>query len=472
MMVVLFSRFRSEIYFLLMALVFAWAVQLPAPEGLDTDAWRSLCVFGLCVFLWVTTLIPLAITGLLAIALIPILGIQSEALTYSYFGSKAVFFILGAFTLGAAVVGCGLSTRVTTWALRRFGSSPQQLVTTIFVFTAGASCVMSEHAVAAMCFPVVLEVVRSLQLPRGKSRFAKAMFFALAWGCIIGGTATILGGGRAPLAIGILEQSPVLSEPTTISFLEYMVLDLPLVLLLFCVGYVMLRVTLKPEIDTIAPALEALERRMGDLGKITLREKLVALAMVITIACWVIAGEEFGLANIAMLSTTALFVFKLVTWRDVEANVNWGVILMYGGAITLGSVLAETGAATWMTELLVGNWQGSPESLLMAMGLLTVILTEFMSNSAVIAILMAPGLSLAVANGIDPRIMTMAIVLPSNFAFMFPMATPATALAYSSGTFSPREAIARGALLDLMGLVLLAVLVYGYWPMVMSLGWG
>ena len=153
-----------------------------------------------------------------------------------------------------------------------------------------------------------------------------------------------------------------------------------------------------------------------------------------------------------------------MNWQDIEENVNWGIILMYGGAITLGSALAATGAAEWMTNLIVGDWKGSPELLMMAIGVLSVVLTEFMSNSAVIAILMPPALSLAANLGIDPRLMTMAVVLPSNFAFMLPMATPATAMAYSSGTFSPAEAVRRGAVMDLAGIVLLAGLIHVYWP--------
>ena len=111
--VVLLSVFRPQLMLGVILLLFAGALSLAPPAGIDEAGWRVLCVFGLCVVLWVTTLIPLAITGLGAIALIPLLGIREASTTYQYFGSSAVFFILGAFTLGAAVVGCGLSSRMT-----------------------------------------------------------------------------------------------------------------------------------------------------------------------------------------------------------------------------------------------------------------------------------------------------------------------------------------------------------------------
>ncbi len=465
MALVLLGRFRPQLLLIAMLLVFLHAVGSAGPDGLNPAGWKALCVFGLAVALWISALIPLAITGLMAIALIPMLEILDAPTTYSYFGSNAVFFILGAFTLGAAVVGCGLSARMTTIALKRFGTSPMGLVRGVYFFTAAASCLISEHAVAAMCFPIVWELARAFRRPGEENTLGKALFFAMAWGCIVGGTTTVLGGGRAPLAIGILEET----TSTTIGFVEYMILDLPLVVILLGVGLTLLQTTLKSPITSMKPALEILETRTRELGKATLREKLVGLVLLVTVGFWVAFGHELGLANIAILSTSALFILGLVSWQDVEENVNWGIILMYGGAITLGSALAATGAAQWMTDLIVGDWQGSPELLMLSIGVLSVVLTEFMSNSAVIAILMPPALSLAASLGIDPRLMTMSVVLPSNFAFMLPMATPATAMAYSSGTFSPGEAIRRGAIMDVTGIVLLAGLIHLYWPMAQSL---
>lgn len=468
MVVILLSRFRVQVLIALLFGVFGLALGVAPPDGLSQQAWRALCLFGLCITLWVASPIPLAITSLLAIALIPLLGILDAATAYSYFGSKAVFFIMGAFILAAALVGCGLSQRLTMVALRRFGKTPTRLIATVYVITAIGSCLMSEHAVAAMAFPIVWELHRSLKLRPGSSRMGKGLFFALAWGCIIGGTMTILGGGRGPLAIGILEKTT--GGEHTISFMEYMIFDLPLVLILMAAGWLILRLVYKPEIDSVQIAIDDLGERMKAIGKTTLREKLVGIVMVLTVALWLFSGEELGIANIAILSTALLFVLGLMVWKDVEENVNWGVLLMYGGAICLGSALADTGAALWLTERILGDFKGSPEALMLALGALTLVLTEFMSNSAVIAVLMPPALSLAGRYGIDPKLMTMAIVLPSNFAFMLPMATPATAIAYSSGTFRPVEALRAGVVLNLVGFAALVVLIYVYWPLLGRLG--
>ena len=457
---VLLSVFRPQLVLVALVGLFAAGIQLEPPAGLTEGGWRVICVFGLSAILWVTALIPIAITGLSAIAFLPLLGIMETSQAYAYFGSRAVFFILGAFILGAALVGSGLSTRLTLVAFRRSGNSLRSMVLAVFGFTALLSCVMSEHAVAAMSFPIVVDIARTLSAEGGNRKAKRALFLAMAWGCVVGGTTTVLGGGRAPLAIGILEET----TGQTISFLEYMRISIPLVIPMALFAVVFLGLETRGLRSSLKTAMRDLENRLFAMGKVSLREQLVGLVLVVTIGLWAFSGEELGLANIAILSTSTLFGLRLVSWADVEQNVNWGVILMYGGAISLGSAMADTGAAEWVTGKVFSGWTHSPQALLFALCVLTTVMTEFMSNSAVIAILMPPALSLAASHGISPWMATMCVVLPSNFAFMFPMATPATAMAFSSGTFSFREGVLRGLLLDLFGLLCMGILIVFLWP--------
>ncbi len=466
--IVVLSRFRGQFWAVVLVGFFAVALGLAPPEGLTPAGWRSLCLFALCVVFWVTQLLPLPMTGLLAIGLIPLLGILPASQAYGYFGSRAVFFILGAFILGAAIVASGLSARLTLWALRRFGRSPRTLVGAVYGTCALASCVMSAHAVAAMVYPLAWDVARSLRLRPRHSPLGKALFYALAWGCITGGTATVLGGARAPLAIGILEET--LPGHPSIDFARYTALALPLVVGLALGGWVLLRRLLPADGVDMTPARRLVEERAHDLGRVRLREVLTGAVVVATIVAWAWRGDSWGMASIALMSTAVLFVLGLVSWKEVEQHVHWGVFLLYGGAITLGSAMAHTGAAGWAADHLLGGWRHDPRALLVAVGALTAVLTEFMSNSAVVATLMPVVLSLAQQHGLDPRLATMAVVLPSSLAFALPMGTPATAVAWSSGFLPARQAVRLGLALDVVGVALLAVLVYGYWPLLRSVG--
>ena len=462
--IVLFDRLRRYLFLALFFGIFALLLIQKGPSDLSFEGYKVLCLFVLCVLLWSTNLIPLSITSLLAIAAVPLLGVMEASQAYSYFGNKAVFFILGVFILSASMVSCGLSTRISIYVMKNWSSTPSQLITSIYCFAGISSCFMSEHAVAVILFPIIHEITQSLNLKRESSVFAKSMYFAMAWGCIIGGAMTVLGGGRVPLAVEMLEKSTVGTE--TIGILQYTQLSFPLVLSMFVGGWLALKLLFPPDIQDIEAARKALQHKSQIMGKLTFQEKGIALVMVITLFCWFVVGDQLGIANIAILSIVLLFVLNLITWKMVETHINWAIVLMYGGAICLGEVMAETGAALWLAEKLFSGIVDSPITFLLVIALLSTLLTTFMSNSAVIAILLPTAISMSPAYEIHPALATMTVILPSNFAFILPIATPASALAYSSRFLTLKEMIWSGSLLSLLGLGCFLILLVFYWPMI------
>ena len=462
--IVIFDRLRRYILLALFFGVFAVLLGLQGPNDLSPEGYKVLCLFILCVSLWSTNLIPLSITSLLAIASVPLLGIMDASQAYSYFGNKAVFFILGVFILSAAMIACGLSTRISIWIMEHWSGTPGQLVTSIYCFAAFSSCFMSEHAVAVILFPVIHEIAQSLNLKRDNSVFGKSMYFAMAWGCIIGGAMTVLGGGRVLLGVEMLEKATAGQQ--TLGILQYTKLSFPLVILLFAGGWVALKILFPSDIQNIDRARKALKQKAVVMGKLTFQEKGIALVMGATLICWFGYGDQLGIANIAIISIVLLFVLNLITWKMVEAHINWAIVLMYGGAICLGEVMSESGAALWLAKQLFSGLIESSVVFLLVIALLSTLFTTFMSNSAVIAILLPTAISMSPAYGISPALATMTVILPSNFAFILPIATPASALAYSSRFLNLKEMIWSGSILSLMGLVFYLFLLMFYWPMI------
>jgi len=462
--IVVIDRMRRGIALALVFLVFAVALTLEGPADLSPQAYKVLCLFFLCVVLWSTNLIPLSATSLLAIGLVPLLGIMDATQVYSFFGNKAVFFILGTFILSGAMIACGLSVRLSLWVMETWGDSPVRLLGSIYLLGTVGSCFMSEHAVAAMLFPIVMEIVQTLKLPSGRSPFAKGLFFAMAWGCIIGGSATALGGGRVPLTVEILEKSTDYQH--TLGVLEYSKLVLPLVVLFFIGGWIVLLWLFKPEAREVQPALANLHKKREQLGKVSFHEMGIGAVMTVTLFFWFGFGEKFGIANIALLAIVVLFVFNLITWDKVETHVNWAIILMVGGAICLGEVMAQSGAALWLAQKAFGGIIQSGTVFLVTVAVLSTVFTTFMSNSAVIAVLLPPVLSLCPQYGINPVMAAMTVVVPSNFAFILPIATPASALAYSSRCISLRDMMVSGCVLAGLGMACYLLLLEVYWPLV------
>ncbi|WP_136525166.1 SLC13 family permease [Geomonas ferrireducens] len=460
MWLILLDRTARYQVMAVVALVIAVLVRLTPPEGLSVEGYRALVLFGATVFFWISGLLPIAVTALLSMVMLPLLGIMDAKKTYSMFGNESVFFILGAFILAAAMTGTGISARLARAMLARFGRTPTRLALTVFLLSAFLSFIMSEHAVAAMLFPVVTELATALRLEKGKSSFGRLLFMSMAWGCIIGGIATFLGGARAPLAAGLLKESTGLH----FSFVEWSTAACMIVLPLLVLGFVILLRFFPSDIDDVEVGLKFLNGKRLEMGKISGDEILTALVMVGTVACWMFLGEKTGLAAIAIIGAAALFTFRVVSWQKIEEYVNWGIILMYGGTIALASALEKTGAAVWVVKKGMGDHAHAPLAVIAVISLVAILVTECISHAAVVAILMPVGMGLCQTTGMDPKVMTLSIALPAGLAYCLPMGTPATAIAYASGYLKSRDIIVAGGVVMAVSWLLFMGSVVFVWP--------
>ncbi|MFQ5355777.1 MAG: SLC13 family permease [Mariprofundaceae bacterium] len=449
---------------MVLAIVAWWMLGLEPAQGLTEPGWRALIVFALCLILWATQLFPLAVTSLLGLALIPLLGIMPAADSYSLFGNTAVFFILGALILAAGVIKTGLSEQLALGILKKVGGGTKRLLLAVLILSACMAFFMPEHAVAAIFLPIILEVVRGLDLPKGH-RYSASLFFAMAWGTIIGGVATLLGGARGPLAIGILEE--ITGEQ--IAFLDWTIAAAPLVFCMLAVAIVVLLCCIRGVDVNTTGASERLRQRQLELGPLSSKGKWMAAVMLLTVAAWVFMGHAYGLASIALAAVVAMFFLRLVSWHDVEEYVNWGIVLMYGGAIAIGKALSVTGAAVWVANSMLPAGITSL-ALLAGLALITLLLTETVSNVAAVAILLPIAIPLGQAAGMDVVSITLAVAIVAGFAFMLPMGTPANALIYSTGYVRLHRMIRRGAVMSFSVWCLFLLTAWFIWPLI-GRGW-
>ncbi len=434
----------------------------PTPEGLTVQGQRALGVFAVAFALWTTQVLPLPATSLLVLALLPLLGVTDAAKTYAYFGNRAVFFLLGVFILTAAVARWGLSTRLSVAVLRVAGGGPLGLLWGILGCGAFLSFWMPEHAVAALLFPVVGALARALDGVEGGPRLARGLYLAMAWGCVTGGAATLLGGARGPLALAILEKT----TGETLGFFTWMLAAAPVSLgsVAAAAALLWLLYGRAARVD-LAPVRAVLVEEGRALGRVKFGEKVVGAIAVLTVAAWIGWGEQLGLASISLAAVALVFLLRLLTWREAEGAVHWGVVVLYGGAIALGSALHDTGAALWVARTAVADALADPWLLLVGLALTSLLVTEAMSNAAVVALLLPLGLSLGAEAGLDPRLVTLAVAVPSGFSFALPIGTPATALAFSSGRLRIGHLAGPGLLLNGAALALILAALGLWWPM-------
>ena len=433
------------------------AIQFLPIGGLSKEARGALAVFAVAGFLWGTNSLPLAVTGVLVLFLLPVSGALSAEEVYAYFGSDAVFFILGALILASPVMRSGLSARLALLAVRRFGERPRAMVAVLLVTPALMAFFISEHAVVAMLFPLVLELARASGARPGE-KLGMVYLLALAWGAIVGGIATLLGGARAPLALGMLQAS----TGSGIGFLSWLWATAPLVLGLLATALAVLW-RLLSEDAALDGLLAHLNARVRDLGSFSYREWKVLGLWLMVVGMWIFLGEAWGLGTVALLGVVLAFVLGVADWREVEEDVNWGVFLMYGSAIALASALQATGAAAFLASTLFGGIHAKA-SALAAILILSLLLTEVMSNAAAVAVLMPVALAASSALGLSPQVATLGVAVSAGLAFLLPVSTPAIAIVVSSGYVRPLQAFRYGLWLKGIGLLLLLVVAWIYWP--------
>lgn len=433
---------------------------LPTPDGLSSAGHRTIGVFAMVIILWGTNAIPLSVTGILVFAALPLLGVADERVIYSFFGNSAIFFILGAFILAAAMMKTGLSMRLSLILLKAFGTSPSMLIAGVMMSSAVMALIMPAHAVAAIMFPIVLDIARSLELEPLKTRYGGLLFLSLAWGSVIGGIATLLGGARNPLAIALLEEY----HGMQIGFFEWIRFAGPISFVILIIAYVIATLAFGIDIDDVSKAKSIINKDLINKEGVTSSEKKVALILILTFFSWMFLSSRLGIANIALLASVLLFVLGVIDWKDVEDYVNWGVILMYGGAIALGSALVSTGAVQWLADTFLPGDSMSPLVFLMIFSFISLFLTEVVSNVATVAIVLPLGFSVGSTLGINPLATMFIVALPSGLAFTLPIATPPNAIAYSSGYYEIKDVIRAGLILNILAWIVFILMAILYWP--------
>jgi sodium-dependent dicarboxylate transporter 2/3/5 len=202
------------------------------------------------------------------------------------------------------------------------------------------------------------------------------------------------------------------------------------------------------------------------IGPMTFLEKKVLLILILTICMWIFASNKLGIAVISLLSVVGLFCFRCLTWDDVHNYVNWGVILMYGGAVVAAKALEHSGATIWLVEKFLAVGPKTPIFTLVLFALLAKFLTEGVSNVACVAIILPVALSLCSTLGIAPKVMVYFVAVSSGLAFILPISSPPNAIAYSSGYYEISRIIKPGLILNLLTLIIFILMAIIYWPII------
>ena len=438
---------------------------LPTPDGLTYSGKMMIGILIMGAILWITEPIPLPITGILIMIIQPLLGVQTISAVFSSFGNQAVFFLIGAFMLATAIEKYGIHKRIALRFLSYFGKNPRSFTFGIMVSCAFLSFIMPEHGVAAFFLPIATTILIATKVIPKQSNFGKISMLSVAYGCSIGSLGTLIGGARNPLTIEILSEAGY-----NVSFFEWMLYAMPVVLICLPLVWLVLQFVFPIELKDITNAKKAIDEQVKTQGKIMKKETLVISIFLLTILLWVFFSEMLGLAVIALLGSILLFITKSISWEDVEQHLPWGIILLYGGAITLGVGMNATGAGEWIANLLISTVGGNGLLVIFVLIIVTVLLTNFMSNIGAVAILLPIAFAIATEiPGVSPVLASMVVALSGGLAFMLVIATPGNAITYSSGYYSTRDLLKSGSLANILCIVIIFIVAIVYWQGILQI---
>ncbi len=422
---------------------------IPTPEGLTYDSKMMIGIMIFAVFLFVTEALPLGMSGILIMIIPPLLGIFDYTEVFSFFGNEAIFILISGFILAAGFQKSGLHIRLSVGMLKRFGSSPRVFILGVLLLGTSLSFLMSEHAVVSLLIPVVAVSISGVF---DDENLRKSGMIALAYGCSIGSVGTLLGGARNPYAVSfIAEQSG-----RQITFLEWSIMALPIVLIMLPVVWVLITVMFPTKKERIPVKKESKEKMSVD--------EMKAGGILAATVILLLTFGSLGTAIITIIGATAMFLSGVINWKDVEKAIPWGVLLLYGGAITLGKGLLETGATTWIADEIISIVGSRPEILLLAVIAITVVFTEFMSNTAAVALMLPIGMGLsATVSGLDPIATSMAIAIAGGFAFTLLVGTPGNMITYSTGYYKQKDLLKVGIFANIAGIVVIYAVAMTVW---------
>jgi sodium-dependent dicarboxylate transporter 2/3/5 len=488
-----FERRRRTVGLFLGPLVFA--AMLLIPFDLEPNQHRLAAILAFVVVWWVTEAIPIPVTAVLAVALVALFeatppppeGDSATDVVFAAFSDDTVFLFIGSFIIAQAMVVHGLHRRLAyrVLSMKSVGGSTYRIILAFGLIGALTSPVMSNTAGAAMMLPLALGVMGVVgrlvtnQLEGDhdpeRLRFGAALMLVITYGITVGGL--LLPIGSPPNLIGRELLQDETGEPIT--FLEWFLMALPIVVLMFIAVVAVVTLLNRPEVRHVDGVEEHVAEERRKLGRLTRGEKNTLLVLGLALVGWFLPGvvgifagddsdayvqvsEAANEGTVAIVAAALLFVLPVewsrrkftLTWNEAS-RIDWGTILLFGGGIVLGTMLSETGLAEKLgTSLSDALGVSSLFGITVVIVLIAVLISETTSNTASAAIVVPIAISIAAASKVNPTIPALAAIFGANYGFMLPVSTPPNAIVYSSGLIPITRMLKAGAVFDVIGAVL------------------
>ncbi|MEX1309640.1 MAG: SLC13 family permease [Candidatus Sulfomarinibacteraceae bacterium] len=479
----------KRLFFLLLGLALFFSVYLspPWPAAVDpmgatfelsAQGKAALALFLLAAVWWVFEVVPIGVTSI-AIAVTQALflirpdkffvgetdPIGGPELAMKEFFHPSVWFIFGSIVIGMVFTKTGLTKRLAYKMLAIVGERTSMIYLGCFVMTAALTLVMAHTAVAATIFPLLVAIYRLYDEGDEPTNFGKGLFMGMAYVAGAGSIITLLGAARGAVALGFYKE--ITGRDITFFELSWYMAPIGWVMVFVLWGFFMLYY--KPERASIPGLRERARDLYAQLGGITGKEILAAVIVVsavgtMSLRSFIPALKAVDKAGIIMLATLLFFVFKILDISDLE-DVPWNIILLFGGAMSLGYCLVQTGAADWMAINAVGLLKTAPGTVfIVGVTFFVLIMTNLIMNVAAIAICLPVALKIAPYLGVGGEVILFGALVAAGMPFLLLVGAAPNAIAYESKQFTSGEFFKAGLPASLLLMVVVTFFVIFIWP--------
>jgi anion transporter len=429
-----------------------------------------IALLSTCVIFFATEAVPMPAVALLIGLVQLFFGITDSRSIVGTYAHDAVWFIAGSLALGATLVKYGLDKRVGMLVINLAGTKTRMIVIGILLGTAIPTAFVGEHAVAAMYVPIAMALYTLTNKSTPAPRLGTLLMVTIAVGCMIGGPMSPTGGARNALMIGFLADYGI-----EVSFMQWVSMGIFYTACMSVVMAFILPLLFKPEVSDLSEAVGLLKKDLEKHGAMTGKQKLVALIMLAVVVLWIvdksvtrdILGFSLGLGGVAISGAVVYMLLGLTSWKDYEDKVSWGVIVLYAGCISLGSVFKATGASSWFADqimsLVAPLGLDSGVGLVILVGVIGAILTNLMSAGATVAVIGPVVLDMAVTANTNPILVGVGLAIATSMAYWLVIGTPASSIVYASGMLESKDFIRMATIGWPAALIVLAIMVAVYW---------
>lgn len=475
-----FEKWRNTIGLFLGPLIGLIVYMIDMPQ-LSHKAHVLAAILAWTVTWWICEPIPLAMTALGSSVLCVLLGVDGAKKVFAPYADPLIFIFLGSFILAEAMAIHGLDKRFAyaIMSSKLVGSSTGRILAAFGFICAFLSMWISNTAATAMMFPIALGIVYAMgdliAKQRGKSvdptklRFGTGLMLMAAYGASTGGIATPVGTPPNLIGIALIEKTLGIK----IAFFHWMSFALPLTALMMFVLFALLYFMFKPEISNVVGGTAYVAEERRKLGKWTAGQRNALFAFLVTVVLWIIPGilavmnspfqkdynRMFPEGVSALIGATLLFLLPTnwkereftITWKQA-VKIDWGTLMLFGGGITLGTLMFESKLADVIGKgLLTMSGASTTWGITFGAIFIAIIVSETSSNTASANMVVPVMIALSQAAGVDPIPPAIGATLGASWGFMFPVSTPPNAIVYGSGMVPITKMVRAGILYDIVG---------------------